>query len=80
VIAFMKKLPDGSFETIRVSVGRDGLTPPDVSRRGRWPLAVGALFVGLSPGAAKSSSKVVQHEIRVLGWLLAELSRGTDYA
>jgi hypothetical protein len=28
VIAFMKKLPDGSFENSRVSVGRDGLTPP----------------------------------------------------
>jgi len=28
VIAFMKKLPYGSFETNRVSVGRDGLTPP----------------------------------------------------
>jgi hypothetical protein len=28
VIAFMKKLPDGSFEVNRVSVGRDGLTPP----------------------------------------------------
>ena len=28
VIAFMKKLPDGSFETSRISVGRDGLTPP----------------------------------------------------
>jgi hypothetical protein len=28
VIAFMKKLPDGSFETNRVSVGRYGLTPP----------------------------------------------------
>jgi len=28
VIAFMKKLPDGSFESNRVSVGRDGLTPP----------------------------------------------------
>jgi hypothetical protein len=28
VIAFMKKLADGSFETNRVSVGRDGLTPP----------------------------------------------------
>jgi hypothetical protein len=28
VIAFMKKLPDGSFETNRVNVGRDGLTPP----------------------------------------------------
>ena len=28
VIAFMKKLPDGSFETDRVTVGRDGLTPP----------------------------------------------------
>ena len=28
VIAFMRKLPDGRFETNRVSVGRDGLTPP----------------------------------------------------
>ena len=28
VIAAMKKLPDGSYETTRVSVGRDGLTPP----------------------------------------------------
>src|ERR1700744_6035490 len=28
IIAFMKKLPDGSFETNRVSVGREGLTPP----------------------------------------------------
>jgi hypothetical protein len=28
VMAFMKQLPDGSFETSRVSVGRDGLTPP----------------------------------------------------
>ena len=28
VIAFMKQLPDGSYETNRVSVGRDGLTPP----------------------------------------------------
>jgi hypothetical protein len=28
VIAFMRKLPDGGFETSRVSVGRDGLTPP----------------------------------------------------
>src|SRR3954466_11141346 len=28
VIAFMKKLPDDSFETNRISVGRDGLTPP----------------------------------------------------
>jgi hypothetical protein len=28
VIAFMKQLADGSFETNRVSVGRDGLTPP----------------------------------------------------
>ena len=28
VIAFLKQLPDGSFETNRVSVGRDGLTPP----------------------------------------------------
>lgn len=28
VIAFMKQLPDGSFETSRVSVGRDGITPP----------------------------------------------------
>lgn len=28
IIAFTKKLPDGSIETNRVSVGRDGLTPP----------------------------------------------------
>ncbi|WP_439396413.1 hypothetical protein ACRQ5Q_05695 [Bradyrhizobium sp. PMVTL-01] len=28
VIASMKQLPDGSFETNRVSVGREGLTPP----------------------------------------------------
>ena len=28
VIAFTKQLPDGSIETNRVSVGRDGLTPP----------------------------------------------------
>jgi hypothetical protein len=28
VIAFIKKLPDGSFETNRVSIGRDGLMPP----------------------------------------------------
>ena len=28
VIAFVKQQPDGSFETNRVSVGRDGLTPP----------------------------------------------------
>jgi hypothetical protein len=28
IIAFMKKLADGSFEADRVSVGRDGLTPP----------------------------------------------------
>jgi hypothetical protein len=28
IIAFMKKLPDGSYEATRVSVGRDGLTPP----------------------------------------------------
>ncbi|MBR0830873.1 hypothetical protein JQ596_35750 [Bradyrhizobium manausense] len=28
IIAFIKALPDGSFETSRVSVGRDGLTPP----------------------------------------------------
>ena len=28
MIAFIKQLPDGSFETSRVSVGRDGLTPP----------------------------------------------------
>src|SRR6202790_107666 len=28
VIAFTKKLPDGTLETNRVSVGRDGLTPP----------------------------------------------------
>src|SRR5437764_5830317 len=28
VIAFAKNMPEGSFETNRVSVGRDGLTPP----------------------------------------------------
>jgi len=28
IIAFVKQLRDGSFETNRVSVGRDGLTPP----------------------------------------------------
>jgi hypothetical protein len=28
IIAFVKKLPDGSYETDRISVGRDGLTPP----------------------------------------------------
>jgi hypothetical protein len=28
IIAFMQKRPDGSFDTNRVSVGRDGLTPP----------------------------------------------------
>ena len=28
VIAFVKQLPDGSFESNRVSVGRDGITPP----------------------------------------------------
>jgi len=28
VIAFMKAMPDGSIETNRISVGRDGLTPP----------------------------------------------------
>jgi hypothetical protein len=28
VIAFIKQLPDGSYESNRVSVGRDGLTPP----------------------------------------------------
>jgi hypothetical protein len=28
VIAFIKQLPDGSFETNRVFIGRDGLTPP----------------------------------------------------
>lgn len=28
LIASIKQLPDGSFETNRVSVGRDGLTPP----------------------------------------------------
>ncbi len=28
MIAFIKQLPDGSFETNRVSVGRNGLTPP----------------------------------------------------
>ncbi len=28
LIAFVKQLPDGSFETSRIGVGRDGLTPP----------------------------------------------------
>jgi len=28
VVAFMKQLPDGSFETNRVSVGLNGLIPP----------------------------------------------------
>lgn len=28
LIAFVKQLPDGSFESNRISVGRDGLTPP----------------------------------------------------
>jgi hypothetical protein len=28
IIAFVKQLKDGSFETNRISVGRDGLTPP----------------------------------------------------
>ena len=28
IIAFVKALPDGSLETSRISVGRDGLTPP----------------------------------------------------
>jgi hypothetical protein len=28
IIAFIKKLPDGSYEANRISVGRDGLTPP----------------------------------------------------
>ena len=28
VIVFVKKLSDGSFETSRIGVGRDGLTPP----------------------------------------------------
>jgi hypothetical protein len=28
IIAFVKLLPDGSYETNRISVGRDGLTPP----------------------------------------------------
>ena len=28
IIAFVKTLPDGSYETNRISVGRDGLTPP----------------------------------------------------
>jgi hypothetical protein len=28
IIAFVKQMPDGSFETNRISVGRDGLTPP----------------------------------------------------
>jgi hypothetical protein len=28
IIAFVKQIADGSFETSRISVGRDGLTPP----------------------------------------------------
>jgi hypothetical protein len=28
IIAFVKQLPDGSIESNRISVGRDGLTPP----------------------------------------------------
>jgi hypothetical protein len=28
IIAFVKQMPDGSFETNRISVGREGLTPP----------------------------------------------------
>jgi len=28
IIAFFKKLPDGSFEANRISVGLNGLTPP----------------------------------------------------
>ncbi|MGA7809125.1 hypothetical protein [Bradyrhizobium sp.] len=28
IIAFVKQLPDGSFEANRIGVGRDGLTPP----------------------------------------------------
>jgi len=28
IIAFVKELPDGSFESNRISIGRDGLTPP----------------------------------------------------
>jgi hypothetical protein len=28
IIAFVKQLPDGSFQSNRISVGRDGLTPP----------------------------------------------------
>jgi hypothetical protein len=28
IIAFGKTLPDGSFQTSRIAVGRDGLTPP----------------------------------------------------
>jgi len=28
IIAFIKQRPDGSFDTTRISVGRDGLTPP----------------------------------------------------
>ena len=28
IIAFVKQLPDGSFESSRINVGRDGLTPP----------------------------------------------------
>ena len=28
IIAFVKQRPDGSFDTSRISIGRDGLTPP----------------------------------------------------
>jgi hypothetical protein len=28
LIAFVKQLPDGSFDTNRISFGVDGLTPP----------------------------------------------------
>jgi hypothetical protein len=28
VIAFVKKRPDGSYDSVRIGVGRDGLTPP----------------------------------------------------
>jgi hypothetical protein len=28
IIAFIKQLSDGSYETNRINVGRDGLTPP----------------------------------------------------
>ena len=39
IIAFIKKLPDGSLETNRISVGRDGIDAADV----RWRLSLKGL-------------------------------------